>query len=133
MSNTNTSDPPLPTPKTSRPVSEALLNEKVSHINDCSLAQLESLVAIFYALVSFKHCPWMVVHAQEDHKIWLTHCKNGHTDDAVTVGSSSFITSNTIWSWILFWSHLFSAVVQTESMASVLRDGLRRRESVGRG
>ena len=29
MSNTNASDPPLPTPKTSRPVSEALLNEKV--------------------------------------------------------------------------------------------------------
>jgi hypothetical protein len=30
MSNSNTSDPPLPSPKASRPVSEALLNEKVS-------------------------------------------------------------------------------------------------------
>lgn len=29
MSNENVSAPPLPTPKTSKPVSEALLNEKV--------------------------------------------------------------------------------------------------------
>ena len=29
MSNENTAAPPLPTPKTSKPVSEALLNEKV--------------------------------------------------------------------------------------------------------
>lgn len=48
------------------------------------------------------------------------------------VGSRHLVASDQIWTRFLLWRHIFSAAIQTKSMACMVGDRFRRRKSLGR-
>ena len=118
MADKNVSDPPTIIPKTTKPASEALLNEKVRGYLD----GLGKTVAPGGARAALSYKTW--------NKPGLPRV---HANNYALVGSRIVEYCDQVRPGVLLWCDILSAPLQAEVMASLPGNGVRSGQSVGRG
>lgn len=137
MSGENVSGPPLPTSKTGKPVSEALLNEKASLL--CPPYDTKSRYSTSRIDLPAK-VPFGTKHEQRDSNVFHRHVlsvRNTAIQDytltfRTTVGPRDFLPSYSVRPRLLLRRHILSTVIQAKSVAGMDWNWFRSWKGVGR-